>query len=491
MALLDSDQDDGFLERGARVQPIDLLDQAGGHEYAPGETLGPYEVERLLARGGMGVLYVGLDTRLGRRVTLKVLPAATARDPKARARLQREARTAAQLRHPHIVSVHALEEIDDTLVIICEYVEGPTLAETIRDQGPLERSRWRDVASALAAALAAAHAAHVVHRDVKASNVVLGHDGLRLVDFGIALAQADGGDTRLTRAGHFAGTPLAQAPEQLEGAPASALSDQFAFGLVLYEAASGRLPYGDGPLAGVWARMLRDEPQPLSVLAPQLTADDVMLVHRCLSRRAEDRFPSMADVLATLHASGNSLALDGPTRPATITRNDRPGRRPGSESRPYRASRGTSAWWDVHQAVTSALYVVLLWPGWLVATTLPPRWRTVALLALVGIAAIATSLRLHLWFSARHYPDAVAAARHRWWPALAAVDFVYAAVLAAMAIVAADVRLVPAVVTIGLAVCLLMASLVIEPATRRATNMVGVNKGQGTRPQVRRASSDE
>ena len=456
MALLDSDQDDGFLERGARVQPIDLLDQAGGHEYAPGETLGPYKVERLLARGGMGVLYVGLDTRLGRRVTLKVLPAATARDPKARARLQREARTAAQLRHPHIVSVHALEEIDDTLVIICEYVEGPTLAETIRDHGPLERSRWLDVASALAAALAAAHAAQVIHRDVKASNVVLGQDGLRLVDFGIALAEADGGDTRLTRAGQFAGTPLAQAPEQLEGAPASAMSDQFAFGLVLYEAASGRLPYGDGPLAGVWARMLRDEPQPLSVLAPQLTAEDVMLVHRCLSRRAEDRFPSMREVAEALDDVGRS-----PQRS-----------QPGRRRKPSAKLPGDGGWWDVHQAVTAALYVVLLWPGWLVATTLAPRWRTVALLALVCIAAIATSLRLHLWFSARHYPDAVAAARRRWWPAMAAVDFVYAALLAAMAIMAADVRLVPAVVTIGLAVCLLMASLVIEPATRRASAYV-------------------
>ena len=246
-----------------------------GTRIEPGASLGPYRIERLLARGGMGVLYVGIDTRLGRRVTLKVLPAATARDPRARARLQREARTAAQLRHPHIVSVHALEELGDTLVIVAEYVEGPTLAEVLRDHGPLDRERWHALARALASALVAAHAAHVIHRDVKSSNIVLGADGLRLVDFGIALAQANGGDTRLTRAGQSAGTPLAQAPEQLEGGPATMLSDQFAFGLVLYEAASGRLPYGDGPLAGVWARMLRDEPQPLSAVAPQLSVDDV------------------------------------------------------------------------------------------------------------------------------------------------------------------------------------------------------------------------
>jgi hypothetical protein len=107
-----------------------------------------------------------------------------------------------------------------------------------------------------------------------------------------------------------------------------------------------------------------------------------------------------------------------------------------------------------------------------VASTLPPPWRTAALLALVCVAAAVTSLRLHLWFSARHYPDAIAATRHRWWPAMASVDFVYAALLAVMAVAAADARLVPAVVTIGLAVCLLMASLVIEPATRRASGYV-------------------
>lgn len=103
------------------------------------------------------------------------------------------------------------------------------------------------------------------------------------------------------------------------------------------------------------------------------------------------------------------------------------------------------------------------------AGTLPTGWRAPAYLALVCMAAIASSLRLHLWFSARHYPQHVAATRHRLWPVLTAVDVVYALMLAAMALRAADVRLVPAVVTAGLAVCLAMASLVIEPATRRAT----------------------
>ncbi len=510
-SLLAADHDDAFLERGATVQPRDLLDEAGGPAYAAGDRVGPYVVERLLARGGMGVLYVARDPRLGRRVTLKVLPASATRDPRARVRLQREARTAALLRHPHIVSVHALEEIDDVLVIVAEYVEGPTLAEVLADRGPLPREEWLRVACALADALAAAHAAQVVHRDVKSRNVVLGRDGLRLVDFGIALADVDGGDTRVTRAGQFAGTPLAMAPEQLEGGAATASSDQYAFGLVLYEAASGRLPFGDGAIAGVWARMLRDEPTPLASVAPQLTVDDVVLVHRCLARKPEDRFPSMRAVHDALRAEldvppgsrtpspdsripSPESRIPSPEPRVSASRASHPtvGSGEGPQVRrspergwqgdnggrseegpqvrrsPERRWQGEGGWWDIHQGVTATLYLVLLWSGWLVASALPVRWRATAHLTLVCLAAIATSLRLHLWFSARQYPRPVAVTRRRLWPVLTGVDVGYASLLAYLSAYASEARIVPAAITAGLAVCLIMASVVIEPATRRA-----------------------
>jgi hypothetical protein len=463
LALLEADRDDAFLEGGARVQPRDLLGGDGGHQIADGEIVGPYRIERLLARGGMGVIYLAVDTRLGRTVTLKLLPAALARDPRARTRLQREARTAALLRHPHVVSVHALEEVGPSLAIVAEYVAGPTLQQVIADQGPLSRDRWRSVAVALADALAAAHATSVIHRDVKTSNIVMGSDGLRLVDFGIALADVDGGETRVTQPGQFAGTPLALAPEQLEGGPATPLSDQFAFGLVLYEAASGRLPFGDGPIAAVWARMLRDEPTPLAAVAPQLTVEDVALVHRCLARRPEDRFGSMrevADALAALPARATDPALAPVADQHGVDVTTRDARRDAAAAR---------RWLDVHQAATAALYVGLLWPGWLIATTLPLRWRAATHLSLVCLAAIATSLRLHLWFSVRQYPHAIASDRRRLWPILTSIDVVYAVLLLVVAIAAADATLVPSVVAAGLAMCLLVASLVIEPATRQAS----------------------
>ncbi len=478
-SLLAADRDDDFLERGAVVKPRDLLDMAAGIPseaaavvLADGQQLGPYVVERLLARGGMGVLYVARDPRLGRRVTLKVLPPATAGDVTARERLQREARTAARLRHPHVVSVHALEDIDDLLIIVAEYVEGPTLADVIAAEGPLPRDRWHAVARALASALAAAHDAHVVHRDVKASNVVMGRDGLRLVDFGIATTVAEDGASRLTRTGQFTGTPLAMAPEQLEGGDATPLADQYAYGLVLYEAACGRLPFGDGPIAGVWTRMLRDEPAPLAAHAPQLTMDDIVLVHRCLARVPAERFASMHDVLQALDAATAGSAPPEVHRSPQRSEQGAGGSPQRSEQgeggSPQRSEQGVGGWWDVHQAATSVLYAVLLWPGWLVAETLAPPWRASAQLALVCVATVAASLRLHLWFSARQYPRPLAAARRRFWPAVASVDAIYAILLASMAIHAAASRILPAVIAAGLAVCLLMASFVIEPATRRA-----------------------
>ncbi|HTU99094.1 MAG TPA: serine/threonine-protein kinase [Luteitalea sp.] len=463
MALLAADRDDDFLEAGASVQPGDLLDADGGRMLADGEMLGPYRIERLLARGGMGVIYVAVDTRLGRTVTLKLLPSSLSRDARARTRLQREAQTAALLRHPHVVSVHALEELGPALAIVAEYVTGPTLREVIERDGPLSRERWLTVARSLAEALAAAHAAAVVHRDVKASNIVMGHDGLRLVDFGIALADVHAAETRVTQAGQFAGTPLALAPEQLEGGVATALSDQFAYGLVLYEAATGRLPFGEGAIATVWARMLRDDATPLGPLAPQLTSGDTALVHRCLSRRPEDRFEAMQAVLDAL--SGPSPAAERDARTSTTPSSSDAAARLSSPALPVPAPR---RWLDVHHAVTAALYIGLLWPGWLIVATLPDRWRGVSHLGLVCLAAFATSLRLHLWFSVRQYPTAVATDRRRLWPLLTAVDLSYAVLLLVVAMAAADVRLVPAVVSAGLAMCLIVASLVIEPATRRA-----------------------
>ncbi len=130
-------------------------------------------------------------------------------------------------------------------------------------------------------------------------------------------------------------------------------------------------------------------------------------------------------------------------------------------------ARRPSTWWDVHHAATAGVYVLMLWPGWVVVEALP-HWRALAHIGLVCLATLATALRLHLWFGQRQYPAHVAATRQRWWPVLMGVDTVYAAVIGVLAIYAAETHLAAAVIAAGLAVGLAVASLVIEPATRRA-----------------------
>ena len=225
LGLLKSHDDShGFLE------PPSLLDA--------GAQVGAYRVERILGRGGMGVVYLAHDSRLHRAVALKALPPHLFRDDRMRARLRQEARAAAALSHPGIATVYALEEIGDQIFIASEYLEGRTLREEL-NAGPLDEPRVLSIAKEIAAALQAAHDRGIVHRDLKPENIILTPGGsVKVLDFGLAqfdlAAQDLASVTRLTDPGVIAGTPPYMAPEQLLGTPTDARTDQFAFGLLLY-----------------------------------------------------------------------------------------------------------------------------------------------------------------------------------------------------------------------------------------------------------------
>jgi len=171
-----------FLEGAAQVDPVDL------DTLPPGTRIGSYEILGEIGRGGMGIVYLAEDVRLGRRVALKSLPAAVAAERDLRERLRREARAAATISHPAVATVYALEEVGDDLFIASEYVQGDTLRNVIL-RGPLAPERAREIAADIAAALAAAHEAGVIHRDLKPENVLIRSDGsVKVVDFGIAAA---------------------------------------------------------------------------------------------------------------------------------------------------------------------------------------------------------------------------------------------------------------------------------------------------------------
>ena len=242
--------------------------------YEAGRVIGPYTIVRELGRGGMGRVYLASDARLGRNVALKAIAPRLIGDPAQRERLRREARAAAGLTHPGICTVYALEEYDGDLFIAAEYMDGRTLREEIAGGSrPLAADILR-TARDIAAALASAHASGIVHRDLKPENVMRTSDGrVKILDFGLARADVPEDDPRaveVTESGVLIGTPGYMAPEQLKGGRGDARADVFAFGVLIYEIASGVHPFAASSAISVAARVLQSDPVPIDDLCPAL-----------------------------------------------------------------------------------------------------------------------------------------------------------------------------------------------------------------------------
>lgn len=275
---------------------------AGGHlSPAGGDTIGRYRVQARIGSGGMGQVYRAHDPRLDRTVAIKVLSPWMAADEGAVRRFVREARAASGLDHPHIATVH---EVDTTAegrpYIVMAHHPGPTLAEHLAERGALDLESARRIGVEIAGALAAAHAAGVVHRDVKPANVLLTPQGVRVVDFGIAWSDA-AGPTRTLLA---AGTLAYMSPEQTRGAEAAASTDVWSLGVVLYEMLAGDRPFRARDDALVH-QIRGDDPEPLGTRRPDLPAGMAALVERCLDRDPARR-PPAARVASELGANPNA-----------------------------------------------------------------------------------------------------------------------------------------------------------------------------------------
>ncbi len=271
-----------------------------------GNRLGPYEISAPLGAGGMGEVYRARDTRLGRDVALKVLPDAVARDPDRLARFEREARTVAGLNHPNIVVLHSIEEENGARFITMELVEGESLDRCIVPRG-LPLSRVLELSIPLAEALVAAHGKGVVHRDLKPANVMVTREGrVKVLDFGLAklarpsselhATQAPTMDSPVSAPGEVVGTVPYMAPEQVRGEAVDARTDLFAFGIMMYELASGRRPFAGQSSADVGSAILRDTPEPLAGIRADLPRDLGRIVGRCLEKDPRNRFQSAVDV---------------------------------------------------------------------------------------------------------------------------------------------------------------------------------------------------
>ena len=271
----------------------------------PGTTLGPYEVVAEIGKGGMGEVYRARDTKLDRDVALKVLPQAFTDDPDRLARFEREAKVLASLNHANIGGIHGLEESDGVKALVLEYIEGPTLADRIK-QGPIPVDEALPIAKQIAEALEAAHEQGIIHRDLKPANIKLRPDGtVKVLDFGLAKGLAgvdhetDSSQTvtvthAATEAGVILGTAPYMSPEQVRGTLVDKRTDVWAFGCVLYEMLTCRRAFGAGTMPDTLAGVLDREPDwdALPSSTPHRIAD---LLGRCLRKKPARRLRDLGD----------------------------------------------------------------------------------------------------------------------------------------------------------------------------------------------------
>ena len=276
-----------------------------------GTTLGRYKILSPLGKGGMGEVYLAEDTKLERVVALKVLPDDFASDQERMARFVREAKAASSLNHQNIITIHEIEEVDSVNFIATEYIEGETLRQRM-GRGRLPVAEAIDVAAQVASALAAAHEAGIVHRDVKPENVMLRRDRLvKVLDFGLAKLTeqhgAGGVDTEAaTRAlvntapGMVMGTAHYMSPEQARGLEVDERTDIWSLGVVLYEMVAGRAPFAGETPTDIIAAVVKTEPTPLARLAPEAPARLAEIVSKALEKDREDRYQGVKDLLVDL-----------------------------------------------------------------------------------------------------------------------------------------------------------------------------------------------
>jgi hypothetical protein len=405
-----------FLEQPPGVNPTTA------DIFPPGTVIGRYRIVGELGRGGGGIVYLADDERLERQVALKLVAAGA--DPQLRERLRREAVAAATIDDTSVATIYSLEEFDNQLFIVSEYVRGRTLRAALAD-GPLPRARALAIARDIARALRAAHQAGVIHRDLKPENVMLSDTGkVKVVDFGIARVTGDGA-TRLTQHGALLGTPAYMAPEQLLGTPADARADIYAFGIVLSEMIAGRHPGLSGtPGSGT-------------------TTDGNLteIAVRCTQLDPAARFQTAELLLATLE---------------------------GVQAGREHTRTAARWWWEFHQAATAVIYWITLGPAWLARVAIGGALGRTFFIVVLAAVVVSACLRLHLWFTSRSYPAQLSWVRERvaGWIAVGDSVFAVSLVSGGLLIRQEDSSIGIVLISIGLGAA--VAFLVIEAATTRA-----------------------
>jgi serine/threonine-protein kinase len=295
----------------ARIdQEAPPADKAESEANGP-KRLGGFELLGRLGKGGMGTVLKARQVSMDRLVALKILPKKLAENEQFVQRFLREARSAARLRHPHIVQAHDVGRVEGYYFFAMEYVDGKTLEAIVREEGPLEQGRALAVMKQVCSALAAAHKAGIVHRDIKPSNIMVDRDGeARVTDFG--LAKRTEGDVAVTADGHVLGTPAYVAPEMTKGEEAEPRSDLYSLGATIFHALAGRPPFEGRNFSEVLVRQATELPPPLVSLAPHVDRRLCYIIDRLLRKNPEARPSSAAALLDDLEGLGALQAVKTP-----------------------------------------------------------------------------------------------------------------------------------------------------------------------------------
>jgi len=287
----------------------------------PGAQLGRYEIRSRLGAGGMGEVYLAWDTKLDRKIALKILPVEVAENKDRLRRFEQEAKAASALNHPNIITIYEIEQIDSVNLIVTELIEGQTLRARMLSAA-LTLPVMLDVAIQTASALSAAHGSNIVHRDIKPENIMVRQDGIvKVLDFGLAkLTDVSSGETVSPEAptrpvvytdpNVVMGTALYMSPEQARGRELDARTDIFSLGVVLYEMVTGRLPF-EGSKTEVLALVLSDkEAQPLARYSREASPELERIVSKALRKDREQRYQTTKDLLLDLQNLKQQLEFE-------------------------------------------------------------------------------------------------------------------------------------------------------------------------------------
>jgi serine/threonine protein kinase len=292
---------------------------ASDQELTSGQKLGHYEILSTLGHGGMGEVYLVHDTKLSRKVALKVLPGAFTQDPDRLRRFEQEARAASALNHPNILTIFEIGEANGRRYIANEFIEGETLAQRIA-LGPLKLGETLNIAEQIMSALSAAHGAGIVHRDIKPENIMIRRDGIvKVLDFGLAKLAQPQSDPSLpdettralvkTNTGVVMGTVAFMSPEQARGLPLDARTDIWSLGVVIYQMLTGCRPFSGATSSDILASILEREPISLHSLSPEIPEALEWIVTKALTKDCDDRYQTSREMLNDLRRLKQRLSV--------------------------------------------------------------------------------------------------------------------------------------------------------------------------------------